>query len=71
LSTFNQINEIKIKLKEYFKNGVEVVWLIMPDQYIVEACTSSKDVTIYIKTDTCSTQPVLDDSEIMVEELLK
>lgn len=37
ISTFDKINEIKIKLREYFKNGVKVVWLIMPDQDMVES----------------------------------
>jgi len=31
ISTFDQTNEIKIKLREYFKNGVKVVWLIIPN----------------------------------------
>jgi Uma2 family endonuclease len=71
ISTFDQINEIKIKLREYFKNGVKVVWLIMPDQDMVEVYTSLKDIVICTSTDICSAQPVLDDFEITVEELLK
>jgi Uma2 family endonuclease len=71
ISTFDQINDIKLKLKEYFKNGVKVVWLIMPDQDMVEIYTSTKDIKICTNTDICSAQPVLDDFDISVDELLK
>ncbi|MER0441710.1 Uma2 family endonuclease [Emticicia sp. W12TSBA100-4] len=71
ISTFDQINQVKMKLTEYFKNGVRVVWLIYPDEKIVEIYTSRKAVKIYSDTDICSASPVLDDFEISVEDLFK
>jgi Uma2 family endonuclease len=71
ISTFDQINQVKMKLTEYFKNGVSVVWLIYPDEKIVEIYTSRKTVKIYSDTDICSASPVLDDFEISVEDLFK
>jgi Uma2 family endonuclease len=59
ISTFDQIN------------GVKVVWLIMPDQDMVEIYTSTKDIKICTNSDICSAQPVLNDFEISVDELLK
>ncbi len=70
-TVFDQINQVKMKLTEYFKNGVSVVWLIYPDEKIVEIYTSRKAVKIYSDTDICSASPVLDDFEISVEDLFK
>jgi len=70
VSSNDQINDIKLKLKEYFKHGVRVVWLIMPEQDMVEVCTSVKDVIICLDDDHCSAKPVLDDFEISVKDLL-
>ena len=71
ISTFDQINQVKIKLTEYFKNAVKVVWLIYPDEKIVEVYTSRKEVKIYSDADICSASPVLDDFEISVDELFE
>jgi Uma2 family endonuclease len=70
VSSNDQLNDVKAKLKEYFKHGVRVVWLIMPEQDMVEVYTSVKNVTICSDDDRCSAQPVLDDFEISVKELL-
>ena len=70
VSSNDQINDIKLKLKEYFKHGVRVVWLIMPEQDMVEVYTSVKDVIICLDDDHCSAKPVLDDFEISVKDLL-
>lgn len=70
ISSNDQINDLKAKLKEYFRHGVRVVWLILPEQDMVEVYTSVKDVTIYLDDDRCSAQPVLADFEISVNELL-
>ena len=70
ISPNDQLNDVKAKLKAYFKHGVRVVWLILPEQDMVEVYTSVKNVTIYSDDDRCSAQPVLADFEISVNDLL-
>jgi Uma2 family endonuclease len=70
ISSNDQINDVKAKLREYFKHGVRVVWLILPEQEMVEVYTSVKDVTICLDDDCCSARPVLADFEISVRALL-
>jgi Uma2 family endonuclease len=69
ISSHDQINEVKKKIIEYFKNGVKVTWLIYPEYQMVEVYTSAKNVIICTDSDVCSASPVLDDFEIRVEEL--
>lgn len=68
-SSHDQINEIKQKIIEYFKNGVKVTWLIYPDNQMVEVYTSAKNVVICTDADICSANPVLDDFEIKAKDL--
>lgn len=71
ISTYDQLNDVKKKLIEYFKHGVRVVWVILPEHAMVEIYTSIKNVTICMGSDICSAHPVLDDFEISVDYLLK
>ena len=71
ISTYDQLNDVKKKLIEYFKHGVQVAWVILPDHAMVEVYTSIKNVTICMGSDICSAHPVLDDFEISVDDLLK
>jgi Uma2 family endonuclease len=71
ISSNDQLNDVKAKLREYFKHGVQVVWIIMPEQDMVEVYTSVKNVVICTDADVCSAKPVLDDFQISVSELLK
>jgi Uma2 family endonuclease len=71
ISSFDQINEVKKKILEYFKNGVKVVWLIFPEYQMVEVYTSPRHVTICMENDICSAKPVLDDYEFSVNELFE
>jgi Uma2 family endonuclease len=61
--------QIEIKLKEYFKTGVRVVWHVMPEEKTVYVYTSRKNVKICTDDDICSASPVMDDFEISVNEL--
>ncbi|MEZ4901223.1 MAG: Uma2 family endonuclease [Spirosomataceae bacterium] len=70
ISTHDQINDVKKKIKEYFLHGVHVVWIIFPEEEMIEVYTSVKDVTICLGDDTCSAAPVLADFQISVNELL-
>ena len=70
ISSNDQINDVKKKIKEYFKNGVRVVWVVLPEEEMVEVYTSVKNIKICMEQDICSASPVLDDFQISVEELL-
>lgn len=69
ISTNDQIIPVKNKLKEYFKHGVKVVWLIYPDDKLVEIYTSYKNIQVCSDGDICSAKPVLPDFEIAAENL--
>ena len=69
ISSYDQINEVKKKIIEYFKNGVKVTWIIYPEYQMVEVYTSAKNVVICTDADVCSANPVLDDFEIKAEAL--
>ena len=66
ISTNDQINPVRDKLREYFKYGVKVAWLVYPDAQEVEVYTSYKEVKICTGADTCSAAPVLPEFEISV-----
>ncbi len=69
ISTTDQILAIKNKLRQYFQHGIQVVWLIYPEDNLVEVYTDFKTVKICSGSDICSASPVLDDFEIPAEEL--
>jgi Uma2 family endonuclease len=59
------------KLHEYFQAGVQVVWLIFPDDYTVYVYTSPKTVTICTDDDTLSAAPALPELQMTVAELFR
>jgi Uma2 family endonuclease len=69
ISGNDKLNPVQEKITEYFKAGVKVVWLILPEEKLVEIYTSRRDVKICIEDDVCSAAPVLPDFEIKVSEL--
>ncbi len=69
ISTTDQILAVKAKLRQYFQHGIRVVWLIYPDDKLVEVYTDFKTVHICSGSDTCSAKPVLADFEIPAEDL--
>ncbi|MFN4255477.1 MAG: Uma2 family endonuclease [Saprospiraceae bacterium] len=69
ISKNDQINEVGQKIREYFENGVQVVWTVFPRLQKVEVYRSVRDVTICFDDDVCSAAPVLPDFEISVREL--
>ncbi len=70
ISGNDNINKVEAKIKEYFKAGVKVVWLIFPEEQSVHIYTSRRDVKICIENDICSAAPVLPEFEIGVDVLL-
>lgn len=69
ISTNDQILPVKAKLKQYFQHGIRVVWLIYPDDKLVEVYTDFKTVHICTDKDICSAKPAIDDFEITAEDL--
>lgn len=69
ISGNDNINQVEKKIIEYYKAGVSVVWLILPEEQSVHVYTSRKTVKICTDDDICSANPVLPDFEISVNEL--
>ncbi len=70
ISDNDNINKVESKIKEYYKAGVKVVWLIFPEEKTVHVYTSRRDVKICIENDICSAAPVLPEFEIGIDVLL-
>jgi len=70
ISGNDNINKVEAKISEYYKAGVKVVWLILPEEKSVHIYTSRRDVKICIENDICSAAPVLSEFEIGVDVLL-
>ena len=66
ISSNDQINPVEKKITEYFKAGVKVIWIIIPEEQIVYVYTSRRDVRACLENDICSAKPVLPDFEISV-----
>ncbi len=69
VSKKDQINDLEDKILQYFANGVQVLWVIVPHSKKVEVYRSPKDMTICFGDDRCSAAPVLPDFELSVNEL--
>lgn len=69
ISKNDQINEVERKLSDYFDNGVQVVWVILPRLQQVKVYHSIREITVCLDDDICSAAPVLPDFEISVREL--
>jgi Uma2 family endonuclease len=70
ISKNDQINEVGEKMIEYFKNGVQVLWVIYPKLKKVEVYTSLENVKICYGENICSAEPVLNDFKIAVKDLI-
>lgn len=70
ISNHDEINKLETKLSEYFKAGVQVIWVVLPEQQKVYVHTSPRDVKACLENDICSGAPVLPEFEISVNDLL-
>jgi len=59
------------KLAEYFRAGVQIVWLVFPDDHVVYVYTSPKTVVICTDNDVLSAAPALPDLQLTVAELFQ
>ena len=69
ISTNDKLSETETKLNEYFDNGVQVVWQILPITETVKVYTSAKQVKICRDEDICSASPVLPDFQITAKTI--
>lgn len=70
ISNNDEINKMERKLTEYFKAGIQVVWIVIPEQQVVNVYTSRREVRACLENDICSAAPVLPDFEISVNDML-
>ena len=71
LSNTDLAKDIENKLWEYFDEGVQVVWHIMPYRKIVKVYTSPFHVTVCIENNICSAKPALPDFEMTVNQIFE
>ena len=71
VSENDDIRKYLKKLHEYFDAGVQVVWLVFPDDYTVYVYTSPKTVTICTDNDMLSAAPALPEFQMTVTELFR
>jgi Uma2 family endonuclease len=69
VSKNDQVNDVEDKIIEFFENGVQVVWVIIPKVKKVEVYTSVEDVKICFGDSVCSALPFMDDFNISVNEI--
>lgn len=69
ISKNDQVNDVEDKIIEYFENGVQVVWVIIPKVKKVEVYTSVEDVKICFGDSLCSAMPFMADFNISVNDL--
>ena len=71
LSNTDLAKDIENKLWEYFDEGVQVVWHIMPYRKIIKVYTSPFHVKVCINSDICSAKPALPDFEMTVHQIFE
>lgn len=70
ISEQDRCADLERKIIEYFKGGVKVIWVVVPEHHRVYVHTSPCDVKACIEGDLCSAAPVLPDFKISVSEML-
>jgi Uma2 family endonuclease len=71
ISGNDNINKVEEKIGEYYKAGIKIVWLVMPESKTVHVYSSRKNVSICLESDICSAKPVLNDFEISVNDIFE
>ena len=71
LSDTDLQKNIENKLWEYFEEGVQVVWHILPYRQLVKVYTSPRHVQILTDDEICSAQPALPDFELTVNQVFE
>ena len=71
ISQTDRMYKVTEKLREYFKAGVEVVWLILPESEEVYVYTSPLEVTICQGERKCFAGKALLDFDILASDIFK
>lgn len=71
VSENDDIRKYLKKLQDYFRAGVQVVWLAFPEEREVYVYTSPKTVTICTDDDILSAAPALPELQLTVTDLFK
>ena len=71
ISDSEEKNHVSRKIREYFKAGVKVFWIISPEFEMVEVYTSPKDVKICTGEDVCSAVLVIDGFELTATDVFR
>jgi Uma2 family endonuclease len=69
LSDTDLAKNVEDKIWEYFQEGVQVVWPVLPYRQIVKVFSSPKDVKVCVIGETCDAAPVLPDFKMKVEDV--
>jgi Uma2 family endonuclease len=69
ISTYDRLIDVELKVIEYFRAGVKLVWHIIPQLKMVRIFHSLKNINTCTDDDTCSAAPIIDDFAISVNEL--
>jgi Uma2 family endonuclease len=69
VSRTNPADEIVDKVAEYFRSGVELVWVVYPSQQQVYAYTAPKSVRIVSRDEPLDAAPVLPGFELRLSDL--
>lgn len=69
ISKNDNFNNVESKLEEYFKYGVKVVWIIIPELKKVKVYNSLKENKNCFADDICSAAPVLPTFEMTVNQV--
>lgn len=71
LSDTDLQKNIENKLWEYFEEGVQIVWHILPYRQIVKVYTSPRQVSILTDDEICSAQPAIPNFEMTVNQIFE
>lgn len=71
ISGSDLLNDLEDKMMDYWKAGVQVVWLIYPKQEVVYVHARGKEVARCQAGDLCSADPVLPAFGLPVDEIFK
>jgi Uma2 family endonuclease len=71
ISSNDKINLVKNKVYEYFQAGVKVLWLVFPEQKVVEVYRSPEDLVVCSGAKLCSAEPVVEGFVMKAEEVFK
>jgi Uma2 family endonuclease len=69
ISKNDNFNNVEAKLEEYFKYGVMVVWIIIPELKKVKVYNSLKENKNCFDNDICSANSVLPEFEMTVNQI--